>query len=75
MDIVILLLVWFLLFGAVGMLIGQRKGRPVAGLLWAMLLGPIGWLVVWLGPTVDVSRPQIGRSGAVRKIKTMGLPR
>jgi hypothetical protein len=41
---------WFLVFGAIGLLIGQRKGRPAAGLLFAFLLGPIGWAVVALGP-------------------------
>lgn len=46
-----LLLVCFILFGAIGWLIGQRRGRPVAGLLWAMLLGPIGWLLMFLLPS------------------------
>lgn len=52
-------LVFFIVFGAVGMLIGQHKGRAVAGLLWAMLLGPIGWLLVALGPNLKQpkSRP------------------
>lgn len=46
-------LVYFVLFGAIGWLIGQRKGRPAAGLVWAMLLGPIGWLLVALLPGAE----------------------
>lgn len=45
-------LIYFVLFGAIGMLIGQRKGRVIAGLIWAMLLGPFGWLLVALGPNM-----------------------
>lgn len=74
MDVVLLVLVWFVLFGAVGALIGKRKGRQVAGLAWAMVLGPVGWLVVWLGPTVDADQARRAR-GPVRKINTMNLPR
>lgn len=74
MEIVVALLVWFVLFGAVGYLLGQRKGRPAAGLVWAMLLGPIGWLLVWLGPTVDADQALRDRR-PVRKINTMNLPR
>ena len=51
-QIVVYLLIYFILFGAVGMLIGQRKGRTLAGLIWSMVLGPIGWLLILLGPTV-----------------------
>lgn len=41
----------FVLFGAVGAVIGQRKGRTAAGLCWGLVLGPIGWLLVGLGPS------------------------
>lgn len=34
------------LSAAVGYVIGHRLGRPVAGIVWALLLGPLGWLVV-----------------------------
>ena len=40
----------FIFFGAIGYLIGAKKGRPLAGLVWAMLLGPFGWLLVFLLP-------------------------
>lgn len=36
------------LFAVVGALIGWRKGRWLAGLLWGAALGPIGWIVVAL---------------------------
>ncbi len=35
-------------FIAVGGLIGWRKGRLKAGLIWSAVLGPFGWLVVAL---------------------------
>ncbi len=42
------LMIWFA-FGAVGAAIGQgMSGRPVAGLVWGALLGPIGWVIVFL---------------------------
>lgn len=44
-----LLFVWALvwMFGAY---LGQRRGRTTAGFWWAVLLGPIGWLIILLGP-------------------------
>lgn len=41
-------LIWStLLFAAVGAILGWRRGRLWAGIGWAMLLGPIGWWVIW----------------------------
>lgn len=34
---------------AVGALIGWLKGRTTAGIIWAAVLGPIGWIIVGLG--------------------------
>ncbi len=53
METIVLCLVYFVLFGAIGFLIGQRKGRPFAGLVWAMILGPFGWLLMALLPRRD----------------------
>ena len=30
----------------VGFFLGSRKGRAVEGIAWAMILGPIGWVVI-----------------------------
>ena len=49
-DAALPILFW-LLFGWIGLLIGQRKGRPTGGFLLGVLLGPLGWLVVALGPS------------------------
>lgn len=32
-----------------GALIGRLKGRMAAGIVWAAVLGPIGWIIVALG--------------------------
>lgn len=56
MDLTIYALFYFILFGAIGILIGQKKGRALAGLAWSMLLGPFGWLLVLLGP--DLNSPK-----------------
>lgn len=62
MDLFVFTLSWFVLFGAIGLLIGSRKGRAAAGLIFSMLLGPIGWLLIFLGPDV---REQKARREAV----------
>lgn len=42
-------LIW-IAFGVIGHFIGKTKGRPVEGAVLGMLLGPIGWAVVYFGP-------------------------
>jgi hypothetical protein len=44
------LLVWFIISTLVGALIGQSKGRVGAGAFFGFLIGPIGWLIIALGP-------------------------
>lgn len=56
MNVVVYALIYFIVFGAIGMLIGQRRGRPMAGLVWAMLLGPIGWLLMALLPSAGATK-------------------
>lgn len=47
----------YIVFIVIGALIGDRfRGRALAGLLWGMFLGPLGWLMVVLGP--DHRKPQ-----------------
>ncbi len=50
----IYLLFWLIIFGGIGALIGRNKKRELAGFLWGMFLGPLGWLLVAVGP--DYSR-------------------
>jgi hypothetical protein len=44
------LLVWMVICGGVGGLIGEKHNRTVSGVVWGALLGPIGWLIVFLLP-------------------------
>jgi len=44
------LLWWNLVFLVVGALLGWWRGRTVEGVVWAAVLGPIGWVVVLLRP-------------------------
>ena len=42
----------------VGWLIGRSKGRVWDGLLWSVLLGPLGWLIVALSTGKGVAHPR-----------------
>lgn len=46
---------------AVGAGIGWLKGRTLAGVVWATVLGPIGWLVVALMKVPQEPCPECGR--------------
>ncbi len=40
---------WTLVFGGVGALLSQRRGySAISGLALGILLGPVGWVLVWL---------------------------
>jgi len=41
----------------IGALIGKAKGRVGAGVFWAFLLGPVGWLIVAAGPNLKPKCP------------------
>jgi hypothetical protein len=45
----VLLAAWCLL-ATVGYLLGQAKGREAEGILFGVFLGPIGWLLIAVGP-------------------------
>lgn len=55
MDGVLLIyaLAWVAIMGGIGMAVGVHRNRLVAGLVWGVLLGVFGWLIIWLGPTMD----------------------
>lgn len=36
--------------GLIGYAIGNARGRPGAGFFWGAFLGPLGWLVLLVGP-------------------------
>jgi predicted amidophosphoribosyltransferase len=40
------ILVLWLICAVVGALIGSAKGRVLAGFLWGLFLGPLGWLII-----------------------------
>ncbi|MBQ4853312.1 hypothetical protein IMW82_01270 [Rhodanobacter sp. B2A1Ga4] len=48
---------WSLLFVAVGALLGWWRGRLFEGIVWAWVLGPIGWIVILFRPR-PAPRPQ-----------------
>jgi DNA-directed RNA polymerase subunit RPC12/RpoP len=52
----IALLLYVLIFGLVGGLIGERKGRSGAGFIFGALLGPIGWLIIAVGPDIKAEQ-------------------
>lgn len=45
-----LFLFFWLASAGVGGVIGASKGRPLAGAVWGLLLGPLGWILVGAGP-------------------------
>lgn len=64
------ILVWGV-FAVVGALIGNSKNRVGAGAFWGFLLGPIGWIIVLLGPNYSNktdSSAAAGGSGATAQL-------
>lgn len=45
-----ILLIACSLIGIAGYFLGLTKGRPVAGFFFSFFLGPIGWLLILIGP-------------------------
>jgi len=67
-------LLWFVICAAVGGAIGRAKGRPSAGTLFGFLLGPIGWLLVAIGPNMGPKCSECGGNvvPGARKCKNCG---
>ena len=55
------LLWWNLAFVAVGALLGWWRGKLLAGVIWALALGPIGWIIVLLPARKSVKPPPLPR--------------
>ncbi len=47
---------WWIFAAIIGYLIGVRRGRPVVGIIYSVLLGPLGWLLTLL--LVEDRRPR-----------------
>ena len=53
---------WNVLFVVVGALLGWWRGRLLEGIVWALVLGPIGWVVILVKPRpVTVKPPPLSR--------------
>jgi hypothetical protein len=66
--------IWAFFAALIGVLIGQSKGRAVDGLVLGVLLGPLGWLLIAVGPNKKPKCPDCGGvvvSGA-KKCKNCG---
>lgn len=50
----------------VGAAIGWSKGRMLAGLVWSLVLGPIGWIVMALSKSKLPECPACGRPNSDR---------
>ena len=57
MDVYFLFGIYVFLAAGIGLFIGGLKNRPIAGMIWGALLGPIGWLLVYFGPTAGQKKP------------------
>lgn len=49
-DPTLIILFWGVIGALVGLFIGDAKGRTGAGVVLGFLLGPIGWLIIGIGP-------------------------
>lgn len=47
---------WSVLFIVVGAVLGWWRGRWVEGVVWAAVLGPIGWVVIMARPRAVQSK-------------------
>lgn len=59
----------------VGIWIGNMRGRPGDGALFSLLLGPIGWLIILIGPDYRPKCPECRGviEEGVRRCKNCGV--
>ena len=55
MDLTIVMC-WAVIGAALGAAIGQTKGRPAGGAILGLILGPIGWILIGVGPVTHQRR-------------------
>jgi len=60
-----------LILGLIGAAIGQSRGRVDAGFLWGFFLGPLGWLIVLLGPNPKKQKEDSERRSQEQKIERL----
>jgi hypothetical protein len=47
--LVLIVMTWVIIFGGIGAVLSRsRAGSAATGLAWGALLGPIGWIVIWV---------------------------
>lgn len=61
--------------GVIGAVIGWTKGRAFAGMIWGLVLGPIGWIVIALMRSKLSECPECARpnSNSARICRHCGL--
>ena len=60
-----------LILGLIGAAIGQTRGRVEAGFVWGFLLGPLGWLIVLLGPNPKKEKEEAERRNHERRLEAI----
>ena len=65
-----ILIIW-IVFGLIGAAIGQSRGRTNAGFWWGLFLGPLGWLIVILGPNPKQEKEVAERTAQARQVQEM----
>lgn len=65
------LLVCWIAIWLFGAYLGQRRGRTAAGFWWAFVLGPIGWLILLLGPNPKMHAEAAAKLAQERRVETM----
>jgi len=59
----LILALWAFIGALVGAAIGTKKNRPEAGFLLGLFLGPIGWLLLAVGPDLRPKAPACPHCG------------